>query len=287
MAYAPYVKTQEEPVKLVVKSGAVIQAGDAVGYSSGWVCANAYGLYGSSPVATIPAQFISMDSCVGDGVKVIKAVRRCVIIDEDAPFTAGSAVYLYGAATVVPGSTITQTRPTVNGYVKQPIGVAVSTRELSIDIAPFREITVFVPRSGYNAQATSAAVEAAGTDAGWAGTVVDAAAVSEVFQGILPENLVSVDEVKILWDTNAATALDVDASIVGSFPDASNVLDTGTAVVAATSGITTADNILHGVSNLGNFDSGLAFPGLVFAVTVDPDGGTGVIVGMKMRLTVC
>ena len=286
MSYEPYVRTKEEPVNLVVASGAVIQAGDPVGYSSGWVLANAYGLYGASPVATIPAQYIALNSCVGDAVKTIKAVRKCTIIDEDLPFTINSAVYLYGVATAVPGSMLTQTRPTVAGYVKQVLGRATSTRELSIDIQPFKEITVFVPRSGYNAQAT-AGVEAATTDAGWAGTTVDAAAVSELFEGKLPDNLVSVDRAALLWDTNAATALDVDASIVGTFPNLANNLDTGTAVTTATSEITTADNLVNAVSLIALFDSGIAFPGLIFGITIDPDGGTGVIVGLELRLTVC
>jgi hypothetical protein len=288
MAYAPYVKTQEDPVKLVVKSGAVVYAGDAIGYSSGWVVANAYGLYGASPVANIPAQFISLDSCVGDGVKVIKAVRRCVIIDEDAPFTEGSKVYLYGAATVVPGSTITHTRPTGAGYVKQVLGMAISTGELAIEIQPFKEITVFIPRSGYNAAATSAGVLPITLDAtNWAGALWDAAEVSEHFMGRLPDNLVSVDRAALLIDTTAATALDVDFSIIGTFANLGNALDGGTALTEATSEITTADNLVMGVSCLGLFDSGLAFPGLIFGIIVDPDAGVGVSIGLEMRMTVC
>ncbi len=287
MSYAPYVKTQEEPVELVVKSGAIINQGDPVGYSSGWVLANGYGLYGASPVATIPAQYISLDSCEGDGVKKIKAVRKCVIIDEDAPFTDNGAVYLHGVATAVPGGMITQTRPTGAGYLKQVLGRATSTRALSIDIRPFREETILIPRTGYNQQASGPAVEACGVDAGWAGTLADAAAIAEVFNGRLPDNLVSVDRAALLIDTTAGTALDVDASIVGTFDNLANNLDTGTAVTGATSEIATADNLVNAVDLLALFDSGIAFPGLIYAVTIDPDAGTGVVVGLELRLTLC
>jgi hypothetical protein len=287
MAYVPFVKTQEEPVQLVVKSGAIVQAGDALGYSTGWVVANAYAVTGTTPTAIIPAQFISLESCVGDGVKTVNAVRKCVVVDQDAPFTADGPVYLYGVATVVPGSTLTQTRPTGAGYLKQVLGRALSTSELSIDIQPFKEICLFIPRSGYNAAATSAGVLPITLDAGWAGALWDAAEVSDHFMGRLPDNLVSVDEAKLLIDTTAATALDVDFTIVGTFANLSNALDAGTTLTAVSSGITTADNLVMEVSALGCFDTGLAFPGAIWAITVDPDGGTGVSIGFFMRLTVC
>jgi len=286
----PILENCEGITHVIAKSGTEIHRGDLVGYSSGWVRANSYAVPGASVTATIPAQYIAMETMNpedADGVKTIQVCKRCTLYDADAPFTAADyPLYLYGAATAT--GAYTETRNTVGGYLVQIVGRSISTTRCVMAIGVIREWEMFLSPDAYD---TSAAPGLGTVDAGWAGPS-HAGADDFYFKGRLPSNLVgTVAEASVILDSKNASVCDVDVSIVAAFDGptttaVSNVEDTGGTVSAGDWAQTDADDKILVVDVSDCFDSGMWFPERNFCLLYSGQsmgGGETILIGLQLR----
>ena len=285
----PILENCEGIVDLVAVSATVIDKGDLIGYSSGWVRANSYAVPGGSVTATIPAQYIAMESIGGpraDGVNSIKACRKCTMYDADAAFTAESPLYLYGAATATGG--ITHTRNTVAGYLVQVVGRAISTTRAILAIGAIKEWEKFLSPDHFDGTLEAGLGLA---DAGWAGPGVDGATEAVYFKGRLPENLIGTcEEAVIILDSVGASAADFDIDVVAAFDGPTttavdNDEDIGTSSDGNDWEQTDGDDQINTIDVSSLLDSGLWFPGRNFCVWLDSDAITGevVVIGLQLR----
>ncbi len=270
MSYPTKLLFPEKVVELAVKAGQDISPGDILGYSSGWVKADA------DAAAYIYAQYVALQG--GRGGQTIRACKKCLFFDEDAPYTADTAQYLSGTA-----GAITETRPATDGDMIQVVGRSLDTSRCLIDIKEPQEFEMFIRPGTFNALGDGGAIEAHAVDAGWEGPDMDSAAVTGYVEGRLPSGLISLSEAALIFDMQAATALDIDFSLVGAYKGAANNQDTGTAVTAQATVESAADNKLLRVSVLAAFDADFAKPGRFFSGKVDPDGGDAILVGLYIR----
>lgn len=286
----PILENCEGITHLIAKADTEIHKGDLVGYSSGWVRANSYAVPGGSVTATIPAQYIAMESISpveADGAKTIQVCKRCTLYDADTPFTAADyPLYLYGAATAT--GAYTETRNTVIGYLVQVVGRSISTVRAVLAIGTIREWESFITPDTFD---TSAAPGLGKADAGWVGPAY-AAQDDVYFKSRLPSNLVGdVAEASVIMDSNNISVGDIDVSIVAAFdgPAAaavSNVEDTGTAISTGDYLQTDADNKIMVMDVSTCFDSGLWFPERNFCLlfsTQTPGGGEAIVIGLQLR----
>ena len=286
----PILENCEGITHLIAKADTEIHKGDFVGYSSGWVRANSYAVPGGSVTATIPAQYIAMESIApveADGAKTIQVCKRCTLSDADAPFTAADyPLYLYGNATATGG--YTETRNTVAGYLVQIVGRSISTTRAVLAIGVIREWEMFLSQDTFD---TSAAPGLGKADAGWAGSSF-AATDNFYFKGRLPSNLVGdCGEASVILDSAAADDADIDLSIVAAFDGptttaVSNVEDTGSAYTATDWEQTDADNKILVVDAIDCFDSGLWFPERNFCLLFSGqsmNSGEALIIGLQLR----
>jgi len=274
MAYPIAIENAEGKAKLTLAG--VVFRGNMLGYSSGWVQADA------STMAMF-AQWVAMED--GEPGDVIEVCKRCTLYDEDAPYTANTKQFLSTTAGAITEARPNPTGAAGQGDLVQLAGYSIDTRRAYINLQAPREQEMFFPVGTYNAL-NAGAVEAHIADAGWTGPHADSAAVAGIIQGRFPDNMVALERFTLLCDTMAATALDIDVTITGGFDDASNVQATGAACIAKTSGITTADNMIHTVDVKEAPDAAFALPGRNFAVTVDPDAGDFVPAGLVVRVLV-
>jgi len=274
MAYPIVIEDVRDRIKVTLAG--TVSRGDPIAHNgTNWVQAKA-----TDAATNLYAQYIALNSGIsGDG---IKACRGCVIYDEDAPYTANATYYASGTA-----GEITATRPATNGDVIQLIGRSVDTRRLKIDIKPPTEVEE-VLLSVYNYQNTAyEAPVADGTTTEWAGTDVDATAIGAVFYGRMPSGMVGAPLVAdLIVNTQASTALDIDATYVAAYDGAANTGDAGATQTTLTSATTTADNKIHKVSILTGMDADFAKAGINFGVEIDPDAGDFICLGLYMRYLV-
>ena len=259
----------EKITDLVLKAGAMVGQGELLGYSSGWVRSDA------DAATNIYAQYVALQSGVGG--QLIKACKKCLLFDEDAPWTANTAQYLSGTA----GAT-TETRPTTDGDVIQVVGRSLDTKRCMIDIQDPKEFELFIRSGTFNALGGAGAVEAHAIDAGWEGADADSAAIAGYIAGQLPSGLVSLDAADLICDMQAATALDIDFTLVHAYKGAANN-GAGTTVTAQATVETEADNKILRVSALAAFDATVKLPAKYFTLKVDPDGGDFILVGLYLR----
>jgi hypothetical protein len=271
VAYEPVIKYAERIAELTL-NGTVIK-GQPVAYNgTGWVAADA-----SDAATNLYAQYIAMAG--GLSGAVIQGCKSCVLLDEDAPFTANALYYVSATA-----GGITSTRPTTDGDVIQVIGQAVSTSELKIDIKPVEEFEIFLSPDTYDGTGEPGLGV---VDTGWPGPGVDGAE-AFYFKGRLPSGLVgALTAAKVVLCSTNASAADIDVSVVGGYDGASNARDTGAAITAGDWSETDADNILLTMDISSCFDADFLKAGENFAVLVDPDGITGevVVIGLYIRGT--
>lgn len=248
--------------KTKVTLAGTVTRGDLIGYSTGWKTADA-----NVAAGPIYAQLVAMnDGVSGDE---IEACRSCTIYDGDAPYTAGSIYYTSGTA-----GEATLTKPTTGGDLIQVVGVGLSTSRLKLDIKAPMVQTLFFNADTYD---TTGEPGLGVVDAGWTGPDLDAAGEDAYVKGRLPDNMVSLLSARILINSTALTAIDLDLTITGGYDGADNNEDTGAAQTTQDldSG---ADNKLcyieiAGASHL--MDAGFATPGRNFSVWLDTDGVTG------------
>lgn len=268
----PIIKDAQGIVDLIIASACQVDSGDLIGYSSGWKRADA------DAATNIYAQFVAMETLYGDGVKTIKACKRCTIYDADAPFTADTAQYTSGTA-----GAMTETRPATDNDMIQVVGRSVDTYNVVIDIQPPKEFEIFLTPDTLD---TTDEPGLGVADAGWPGPGLDAAAEKAYFKGRLPSGLVgAVSAAVVVFNSVNASAFDNDVTVVGGHDGASNVEDTGTAITAGDFVQADTDNILLTQNIAACFDSGFWKPGMNFAVLLDPDAVTGEaqVIGLYIR----
>lgn len=284
----PILENCEGIVDLVAVSATVIDKGDLIGYSSGWVRANSYAVPGAAVTATIPAQYIAMESIYGDradGTNTIKACRKATMYDADAPFTAESPLYLYGAATAT--GEITHTRNTVAGYLVQVVGRAISTTRAILAIGAIKEWETFVTPDTFD---TSSEPGLGGADAGWVGPTLQGTEAC-YFKFRLPENLVGTcEEASVLLDSLNSSAGDIDVDVVAAFDGpgttaVDNEEDAGATADGKDWAQADANNVILVVDISSLLDAGLWFPGRNVCVFFDVDVITNgaLVIGLQLR----
>jgi hypothetical protein len=261
----------EKIVELTLKkvAGVDYSPGDIVGYSTGWVKADA------DAATNVYGQYILLQG--GKGNDVVKACEKVLLFDDDAPYTANTAQYLSGTA-----GGITETRPTTNGDMIQMVGRSLDTKRCLLDIKKPQEFEMFLRPGPFNALGGAGAIEAWEVDAGWEGPNGDSAAIVCYFTGRLPFGLISLDVAEVYIDTTAATAMDLDFVCQGTYKSGANN-PTAVTITAQTTTVTTADNKVQAVSVLTAFDATIKLPGMTFSAKCDPDAGTGIYLGLYLR----
>jgi hypothetical protein len=266
----------EQVVDIVIKSGTQVSKGDLLGYSSGWVLADADG------ATNIYAQYIALQGMVGDGVSKMKACKKCELYDSDAPYTANYPYYVSGTA-----GAITATRPATDGDLIQIVGRALDTSRCLINIKEPQEFEMFLSPDVYD---TSSEPGLGIADTGYPGIELNGTETC-YFKGRLPSGLVGdIAAARLIGNSVNASAGDIDVTLVGAYdgtaasPSANNQ-DTGTALTGADWVQADADNKILWVDVSSCFDSGFYTPGRTFGVLVDPDGITGAlqILGLYIR----
>lgn len=261
----------ENIVELTLKTVKTLSVspGDLLGYSSGWVMADA------DAAANIYAQYVALTG--GNSGSSIRACKKCLLFDEDGPWTANTAQYLSGTA-----GSLTPTRPTTDGDVTQLVGRSLDTTRCLLDLKAPQEFEMFIPVGTFDAQGAAGVIEGHTIDDGWEGIKGDTAAVAGYVTGRLPFGLVSLDVAELVVDMTSATALDVDFTLVQAYKGAVNT-GAGAAVTAAATVETAADNTILRVNVLAAFDATTQKPGKFFCGKVDPDGGAGHYLGLYLR----
>jgi len=190
-----------------------------------------------------------------------------MLVDTDAPYTQGAAMYLSETA-----GAITATIPTTNAAIKQVVGFSLSTSEVRVAIRNPSYQNQFFPVSAYDTSGEPGLGVA--TD-GWPGPGLDGASETAYVVGRFPDNFVELEMARVVTNNSAGSAVDYDFSVTSGYDNASNAQDTGTAVTASTSETTPADNLLVTFDVSGVLDSGLQGPGRNFSILIDPDGVGG------------
>ena len=264
----PYVKHAQNVFSATIGSTAVT-AGDMVYFDGNdWELADA-------SAHTTFCEAMAVNSYASGDVGVL--CTGGVIVDIDAPYTQGTAMYLSETA-----GDITATIPTTNAALKQAVGFSLSTSSVRIDIRIPSYQNQFFPVSAYD---TSGEPGLGVVTDGWPGPGLDGASETAYIIGRLPDNFVELEMARIVTNNTATSAVDYDFSIVAGYDNASNAQDTGTAITASTSEATPADNLLVTFDVSAAIDSGLQGPGRNFAILIDPDGvggGEQQILGMNL-----
>jgi len=265
---------------VTMKAANSCKRGDILGYSSGWVKADAD--VGAGPLY---GQCIALnDAGGGDPVSV---ARKALVYDIDAPYTAQTVQYLSGTA-----GGHTETRPGAGvGNLMQVIGYSYDTYYAMLECVPPREFEIFLSPDVLD---TSSEPGLGKADTGWPGpelTLVETA----YFKGRIPESVVgSIVIARMIGNSVNASAGDLDLTIVGSYDGtaaapAANNQDTGTAITAGDWVQADADNKILTTDVSALFDAGFWLPGRTFGIFLDPDGITGAmqilglyIVGLKV-----
>lgn len=276
MALNPVIENIEKKTKVTLNG--TVSRGDAIAWNgTGFVLADA-----SDAATNLYAQYIALDS--GVSADVIDACKGCTIYDGDAPFTAAYMVYLSETATVT--NTLTETRPTTAADVVQVVGQNVDTYRRRIDIAPPREMEVFIAPSAYDttAEAGLGVVDSPT----WVGPALDTTGEDAYFVSRFPSNVLSVDEAYIVFNSIGESTGTVSAALVVAADGATNTGDTGTAHSAAVP-TSQADNKICYSDVSAMFDADALKAGYNFTVSVTQGTaalGNAQVLGLYMRYIV-
>ena len=103
-----------------IKSGTTVAIGDLIGFSAGWV--------GADADAQIPAVFMACEAGTSIPVRV---TRRGILTDDAVPYTAGDDQYL---SATVKEHTATMPVTSTTLTILQKIGVALDTARVAFDL---------------------------------------------------------------------------------------------------------------------------------------------------------
>ena len=199
-----------------------------------------------------------------------------ILVDTDAPYTQGAAMYLSETA-----GANTATIPTTNAALKQVIGFALSTSEVRVEIRIPTYQNQFFPVSAYD---TSGEPGLGVVTDGWPGPGLDGASETAYVVGRFPDNFVEMEMARVVTHNTATSAVDYDFTVAAGYDNGDND-EAGTTITADTSEMTPADNKLVTFNVAALLDSGLQGPGRNFAIKIDPDGvggGEQQILGMNL-----
>jgi len=267
MAEPTKIMDVEGKTKLQAKASTVIKRGQLLGYSTGWVVADA------DTAAAIYAQFIALEDNPGEATgRWIKVCRSCTLEDEDSTWTANTPQYLGGTTTTAPN--ITETYPATDGDIVQVVGRSLDVYRCRIELkAP--ELFELVIREGPYDGTGEPGIGLA--DTGWVGAEPDGTE-AVYYKGRLPAGLVGdVLSARVIMNSINSSAGDVDLSIVGAYDGtaaaaAANNQDTGPGTAAGEDWVQTdADNKILWIDVSAQFDSGLWKPGRNFCLLLDWD----------------
>ena len=263
---------------ITVTAAVVIKRGNLIGLTSG-----AAVLADADAATFIYARYVALEDGDGNDTRhnKISACTRCTIYDSDAPFTAQTRQYVSGTA-----GALTETRPATDGDLKQTAGWSIDTYTVRLEIEKPHEFQMWFCSDTYD---TTGEPGLGLVDTIWAGPVMDGAGEDTYIKGFFPETMVSLDDAMILFNSIAATAIDLDLTIGGGYVGADNNQDTGAAQTTQGFDGTAADNKLcfitiNGASHL--MDAGFALPGRLWTVSLDMDGitgGTAMVLGVLIR----
>ena len=274
MASEPTIQYAEKIADLTLNG--LVKKGNLLAHNgTNWVHASA-----TDAATNLYAQYLAMQS--GKSGDVIKGCKGCVLYDADAPFTTANAPeYLSGTAGL-----LTQVRPATAGDVIQIVGRAISTSLVRIDIAPPKEVEVFIRPDTYDTT-TEPGLGVIDSPL-WVGPAIDSAGEDVYFQGRFPSGVLSVDLARVVWNSIAETTITVSGALITCADGATNTGDTGTAhTAAAPTGI--ADNKLCYSDITAMFDAGALKAGYNFTVAMTESGissGDLQAIGLYMRYTV-
>ena len=280
MATDLVIKEQQDVFEVTMKAASSCKRGDLLGYSSGWVKADA-----DVAAGPIYAECIALEG--GGGSDVIPVARKAMVYDVDAPYTGRTAMYLSGTA-----GAHTETRPGAGvGNLIQCVGYNYDTYRALIDIKQPTEFEIFLSPDVLD---TSSEPGIGKADTGWPGPELTSTETA-YFKGRIPESVVgSIVIARMIGNSVNASAGDLDFTIVGSYDGvaaaaAANNQDTGTPIEAGDWVQTDANDKILTVDVSALFDAGFWLPGRTFAIYLDPDGITGAlqilglyIVGLKV-----
>lgn len=264
MAEPLIIENVEMQTKVTMKASSTCRRGNLIGYSSGWVQADA------DAASNIYAQFVALEDGDADaitGAASIAVCKRCVFYDGDEPYTANTAQYVSGTA-----GGITETRPATDGDLIQVVGRSLDGYRVQIEIKPPYEWEMMLIPSAYDETNEGGL----GTvDTGWVGSQIDAAEEDVYFTGRLPSGIVGdITIARALFNNIGASAFDCDVHITGAYDSGANNQDTGTSIVAGDWDSDTDNDIAY-MNVAACFDSGFYTPGRNFSLNLDPDAITG------------
>ena len=264
----PYVRHAQDVFSATIGSTAVT-AGDIVYFDgTDWELADA-------SAHTTFGEAIAVNTYASGDVGVL--CTGGVLVDTDAPYTQGAAMYLSETA-----GAITATIPTTNAALKQVVGFAISTSTVRVNVRIPSYQNQFFPVSAYD---TSGEPGLGVVTDGWPGPGLDGASETAYIVGRFPDNFVELEMARIVTSNTASSAVDYDFTVAAGYDNASNAQATGTAITASTSEPTPADNLLVTFDVSAALDSGLPGPGRNFSILIDPDGvggGEQQILGMNL-----
>lgn len=270
MASEPTIQYAEKIADLTL-NGLVIKGNVLAHNGTGWVQAAA-----GDAATNLYAQYVAMQG--GKSGDVIKGCKGCVLYDADAPYTANTILYVSGTA-----GAVTHTRPATAADVIQVVGRAISTSEARIDIAPPKEIEVFIRPDTYD----TTAEQGLGVidNPLWVGPALDTTGEDAYFQGRFPSGVLSVELARVVFNSIGETTMTISAALVSCADGATNTGDTGAAHSAAAP-TSIADNTLCYSDVTAMFDADALKAGYNFTVAVTAAGtiaGNLQAIGLYMR----
>ncbi len=280
MAYEPMITEIEERLgkACVIAADVYVKRGDLIGYSSGWKLANAFG---STTVDPIPAQYIALETCYGDGAVAIDVCKAATFTDLDLPYTADTDQWLYGHATATGGHT--ETRPTTALYLRQKVGRSLTTGKTRIDLTrALSELELLAEHAYTN---SGQGLNGTALDSGlFYGDQLDANTEFSIFRVRIPDNAVGVEKAKLLCAVTGSHVFDYLFSVTSAGHGEAHALvsDSKTAT-----GVAPTVNTVHELDLLTAFDAAnLIKPGRwLFCKFLRNTGGTDVVLAGDLVLT--
>lgn len=250
-----------------------ISVGDLMAYNgSAWVRADA------DTFATLWARGIALNSADGVLQTEVSVARDAMVYDEDAPYTAGSKLYLSGTA-----GAHTHTRPSTAGQLRQVVGEAFTTTVAHVRFRGLSEVHLPI-------QLISATSAVAALDSGnFGGPTLDAQNEVSYLGCTLPENLVSVEKAVLVLAAEASAGTPTIAvAVSGAFTNTQHdAITPDTSLTGAAAEGTNPDDIYHADISTAINATSIVQPGISLGIKVTADdAGTDVRV-MHPGFLVC
>ena len=209
-----------EKIADLTLNGLVIKGNLLAHNGTNWVQADA-----SDAATNLYAQYLAMQG--GKSGDIIKGCKGCVLYDADTDaYTKNSPLYVSGTA-----GAMTHTRPATAADVIQIVGRGIDANSARIDIAPPKEVEVFIPPCTYDT--TTEAGLGVIDSPEWVGPAIDTTSQAVYFQGRVPSGVLSVELARVVWNSIAETTITVNGTVIVCADGATNTGDTGAAFTAA------------------------------------------------------